>query len=172
MAAARQELDAQTHAANQAQAVARRKTLEGKLAKVRKRLDNVNDAIAEHGKSTSLFKQLDELEADELSLLAKLAETAEAVKPFARYSLDDLALYADLALQLLSNGTLDEKRAVIRGTIYAIKVENVDKRLQATIFYYSPAFRPEGIQPSSPDPPRITVSTLTRPPGAHAIHTF
>jgi len=160
IASARQELDAQTYAADQSANADQRKQSNQRLAKLRAQIRNITAAIKAHGHSNALLSALVDLEHQETVLQAELAQSARIPLSLPRLSPSELADQAAIAIKLLQNGTQEEKRAVLRGLIYRIKVENIDKQIKGIVFFYSPT----GI--NTEHPPPNTVSIVRLPPGA------
>lgn len=138
IAAERQALDAVAAQGQQKDHDDRRAALKRKLATVRAKLNRIGAAISEHGHSKTLLTQISQLEIDETNLLSQIAQSSNAPRVSQPDPLQ-LAALAEIATRMLKEGSLEEIRAVLRGTIQRIKVENVEKRLKAVIFYYSPA---------------------------------
>lgn len=161
--AARQELDAQSYKANQADD-GQRKTMNQMLAKLRVQIRNINAAIKAHGHSNSLLSSLSELEKQETAIQSQLAQNKQAAVRPSLLTPQQLADQATIAIRMLENGTMEEKRAVLRGIIYRIKIENIDKHIKGMIYFYSPIVvqRSSETYPLAHDP----VYIVRAPPGA------
>ena len=160
IAAARQELDAQAYAVDHAASADQRKSIHQRLSKLRTQIRNITSAIKNHGHSAALLSALAELEHQEIALQSELEQSSRIPVSMPRLSLAQLAAQASAATNLLQNGSLEEKRAVLRGLIYKIKVENIDKQIKGIIFFYSPTH----IQTEHPPPGDASIVRL--PPGA------
>ena len=165
IAAARQELDARNHAADHNKGDQERKDINRRLAKVRKELGNIEEAIKSYGHSKTLLTSLAELEKQETALLTQLAENKKASLPPAQLTHEQLTIQAAIMTRLLEIGTPEDKRAILHGIIQAIKVENIDKRIKGIVFFYSPL--------GSDHPPPNDASIVRSPPGApRYIHSI
>ena len=160
-ALARQELDA-TNAIDQAsQTKTKREDLKKRLAKTHRDLKRISDAIMAHGQfSKTLSANLEALEKEEASYTNQINQLERTP---ASIQLDRIELQhqAALAMKILkAEDNLDEKRSLLRGFIYRIKVENAEKRIEGIIYCYSPI----NIKETEHPPPAVYISTS--PPGA------
>ncbi len=156
----RQKLDAENAVGQQEKTLQQQTNLKKRLAKTRRDLKRISAAIKAHGHSKTLLTDLDQLETEETSILSQIAQLNH-ITPALQPDLSKLERQAHLAIQiLLKVGTLDEKRTLLRGIIYRIKVENTQKRIKGIIFYYSPT----NISETEHPPPAVYITAP--PPGA------
>jgi len=171
IAHARQQLDAQTQFVQIAQLEQQRAFYNTRLVKNRAKQKRLSKAISAHGHGGALLSELTELEQQEIVLLSKLAQVNRVASPQAQYTVDQHALIAQRTIAILQNGTLDQKRLVLRDIIFSIKVQNVDKTLKGIVFFYSPALDPAHISENDHAPPVNAVSLPHFPPGAQKLKT-
>jgi len=138
-----------------------KKRIKAKLTGVRKRLDNITEALSMRPKSRSLLKKHDTLEAEEAKLLASLSETEKASTPIT-LTPDEIDNIAPI-LQAQLSGTPQEVKQFLRGWIKNIIVERDGRNVLGLINYYLP---PTDLTPPSTPTDDNNVSMPRTPPGA------
>lgn len=108
------------------------------LAKVRKEIQNVVNAIAELGHSSSLLAKLQKLEAEEQELLTASFECARR-SPFLDVDVQILALRL---ARLIEDADTERLRAIYRSFIKKISIEREGKRIWGSLWYYVPESEP------------------------------
>jgi len=110
-----------------------------RLTGIRKRLDNITDAIAENGRNRSLFQKLNELELEENQILAQLSDLDRLMrqKPIL-LDPDQIRQRSAELRQRIQTQDFHETQHFLRGLIQKIIVVRDGNKLTGQVFYRSP----------------------------------
>ncbi len=156
IAAELQAIASQSYSANQDTRHAQINSINQRIAKIRTQIRNITTAIKDHGHSSALLKSLADLEQQETMLMSELAQINNLAIAPNLLTPQQLADRADGVTYLLDHGTTEDIRSILKDIIYRIKVENIDKRINCTVYFYSPHVMD----------PDENVSIVRLPPGA------
>jgi site-specific DNA recombinase len=115
----RTEMDART-----------RMAIEHRLTAVQRKIRNITSAIAEHGYSASLSKQLAQLETQEQDIKAEIEKLQHAKEPV-RYQPNELK---DIAAQLKEQLHGDTVRMALRGLIARVIAKRTDDQILGVVY--------------------------------------
>lgn len=134
----------------------RQADLIAELARVRRQIDNITDAIAEKSKSPALLRRLDELEQKHADLERAQAEfTRAALQPLPDISPTLLTRLLDDLRATLAEGTQQEQQFLLRALLGEIYVHRQGDTLIGKIHY----FYPPDPHPKAHGPDERAVST-------------
>jgi DNA invertase Pin-like site-specific DNA recombinase len=134
---------AERHAMHAAQAMdidRRRQEIQPRLSQLRRQLENVANAIAEHGMSRTLSHKLTTLEQEEARALADMASLADERNQVPiEYTTEEIETMTNNLRQALSDiGHVSVARMLLRGIIERINVDRADTGVIGQIIVYVP----------------------------------
>lgn len=109
--------------------------LDRDAASVRKKISNLTSAIAKHGHSESLLNALDAFEEEKAHIKLQIIEL-EKEKSIPRHKLPELRRISKAIKRVVTHGTFDEKRTLIRTFITRIiAAKSADGEVRAMLYY-------------------------------------
>jgi hypothetical protein len=120
------------------QAIELKRSVSSQLKKIQAKLKRIGQAIAESGYSKTLFLELENLERQETEMLSSMNCEEQSLPRAIPATSERNSMVVEAAINLLKNGSLEEKRDVLRGLVNSIKVENIDKKIKIQMLYYQP----------------------------------
>ncbi len=111
---------------------------------LQRKINNLLDAIADHGHSPAMLQRLNDLEQEFGAIKAQIQQTQHnQTRPTApQIPPEEISAHINTALQ---NATLEQQRTILSGFIDRITVTRTGKQISGTIYYYQPQ------QKNSPD---------------------
>ena len=110
----------------------------GDRARLLREITNITQAISAAGHSEALLKDLKDKELHLAQIRKDLEQLEIPIQTVPRLTQGQIQAASDKLIGRLQNGSLEERRQILRGVLAEVRAERVGKRVFALITYYFP----------------------------------